>query len=123
MGIEGSQNISSAYKESAYHDGYYQGFVLTAKHNREHSNYDDLVLNTFVFGLGAVRMLPFAPLPVITMHRTQVPERAWWGLAFLVICGSVIAYAIYAFALNELAASKVAAFSYLQPIIVAFPWV
>ncbi len=40
-------------------------------------------------------------------------------MLFLVICGSVIAYVIYAFALNELAASKVAAFSYLQPIIVA----
>jgi drug/metabolite transporter (DMT)-like permease len=41
------------------------------------------------------------------------------GALFLVVCGSVIAYVIYAFALSELVASKVAAFSYLQPIIAA----
>ncbi len=35
----------------------------------------------------------------------------------MVILGSVISYLIYAFALTELAASRVAAFSYLQPVI------
>ncbi|MDQ2947491.1 MAG: DMT family transporter [Acidobacteriota bacterium] len=93
--------------------------IYTILEKRIAGSYDDLVLNTFVFWLGAVLMLPFAALPVITMHWTHVPSAAWWGLALLVICGSVIAYPIYAFALNELAASKVAAFSYLQPIIVA----
>jgi len=35
----------------------------------------------------------------------------------MILFGSVVPYLIYAFALTELAASRVAAFSYLQPVI------
>jgi drug/metabolite transporter (DMT)-like permease len=38
----------------------------------------------------------------------------------MAVSGSVIAYALYAFALRGLTASKVGAFAYLQPILVAF---
>lgn len=93
--------------------------IYTILEKKIAGRYDDLVLNAFVFGLGALLMLPFAASSVIEMHWTHVPLRAWWGLSFLIVCGSVIAYVIYAFALSELAASKVADFSYLQPIIVA----
>ena len=35
----------------------------------------------------------------------------------MILFGSVVPYLIYAFALTELAASRVSAFSYLQPVI------
>ncbi len=37
----------------------------------------------------------------------------------MVVFGSVIAYVIYAFALEKLSASNVAAFAYLQPLMAA----
>jgi drug/metabolite transporter (DMT)-like permease len=80
--------------------------------------YDDLTLNAFVFGLGALLMLPFSAESVFTVSWSAVPARAWWGLGFMAVGGSVIAYALYAFALRGLTASKVGAFAYLQPLLV-----
>ncbi|HEX7362429.1 MAG TPA: DMT family transporter, partial [Bryobacteraceae bacterium] len=48
-----------------------------------------------------------------------IPVYAWWGLAYMVLFGSFVAYLIYAFALEQLSASKVAAFAYLQPLMAA----
>ena len=79
--------------------------------------YDALTLNTLIFGMGAVMMAPFAGRALLNVRWTLVPSMAWWGLAFMVFFGSVAAYLIYAFALTELTAARVAAFAYLQPVI------
>jgi drug/metabolite transporter (DMT)-like permease len=81
--------------------------------------YDGLSLNTIIFAMGAVLMLPVTGRDVFTTHWTALPPEAWWGIAFLVTLGSVVAYSIYAFALTELSATRVAAFNYLQPVIAA----
>ncbi|MGH9328586.1 MAG: DMT family transporter [Terriglobia bacterium] len=81
--------------------------------------YDTLTLNTLVFGVGAVLLIPFCARPVSEVNWRRVPPHAWWGLAFMVLFASLIAYLIYGFALQELSASFVAAFSYLQPIMAA----
>jgi drug/metabolite transporter (DMT)-like permease len=83
------------------------------------NRYDALTLNTVLFILGAVLMLPASIREVFAVRWTALPSEAWWGIAFLVICGSVLAYLIYAFALTELTATRVAAFAYLQPVIAA----
>jgi drug/metabolite transporter (DMT)-like permease len=79
--------------------------------------YDALTLNMLIFGMGAVMMMPFAGPAILRIHWTLVPAMAWWGLAFMIFFGSVAAYLIYAFALTELTAARVAAFAYLQPVI------
>lgn len=81
--------------------------------------YDTLTLNALVFGLGAILLVPFCARPVARVDWRHVPAQAWWGLVFMVLFGSLIAYLIYGFALQELSASYVAAFSYLQPIMAA----
>jgi drug/metabolite transporter (DMT)-like permease len=81
--------------------------------------YDVLTLNTLVFGMGAAFMLPFSAGAIGGVGWSALPAEAWWGIAFMVILGSVVAYLIYAFALTELTASRVAAFAYLQPVIAA----
>lgn len=81
--------------------------------------YDALTLNTIFFILGGVLMLPFGVPAMARVSWGSVPPQAWWGIAFLVVCGSVLAYTIYAFALTELTATRVAAFAYLQPLIAA----
>lgn len=79
--------------------------------------YDALTLNTLVFAMGALMMVPFSLRSILEVRWGATPAVAWGGLAFMVFFGSVTAYSIYAFALTELTAAHVAAFAYLQPAI------
>jgi drug/metabolite transporter (DMT)-like permease len=79
--------------------------------------YDALTLNTLAFGLGALLMIPFGTWSVLSVPWAAIPPRAWWGLGFMVVFGSVLPYLLFAFAMTELTASRVAAFSYVQPVI------
>ena len=81
--------------------------------------YDDLTMNAAIFVLGALLMLPLGTGATLAISWRGIPARAWLGLAFMAICGSVIGYVIYGFALRHLPASRVAAFTYLQPVITA----
>jgi drug/metabolite transporter (DMT)-like permease len=77
--------------------------------------YDALTLNTLIFGLGALMMLPYGARPVLATHWSAVSSQEAWALGYMVVFGSVVPYTIYVFAMTDLAASRVAAFSYLQP--------
>ena len=79
--------------------------------------YDALTLNTLVFGLGALLLAPAGGPALLGVRWSALSAQAWWSLAYMILFGSVVPYLIYAFALTELAASRVAAFSYLQPVI------
>jgi drug/metabolite transporter (DMT)-like permease len=81
--------------------------------------YDALTLNALVFVLGSILLIPFCITSVVETRWDQIPSHAWWGLAYMVIFGSFVAYLIYAFALEKLSASNVAAFAYLQPLMAA----
>jgi drug/metabolite transporter (DMT)-like permease len=83
------------------------------------NRYDALTLNTLTFALGSLLMIPFAARSVLNMRWANLTLGAWGGLAFMVVLGTVVAYLIYAFALTELSASRVAAFAYLQPVVAA----
>ncbi len=83
------------------------------------NQYDTLTLNTVTFALGCLLMIPFAARSVMHIRWAKVTLGAWGGLAFMIVLGTVVAYLFYAFALTELAASRVAAFNYLQPVVAA----
>jgi drug/metabolite transporter (DMT)-like permease len=83
------------------------------------NRYDALTLNTLTFAIGSLLMIPFAARSVLNIRWAGVPLAAWGGLAFMVILGTVVSYLVYAFALTELSASRVAAFAYLQPVVAA----
>ncbi|MGH9616604.1 MAG: DMT family transporter [Acidobacteriaceae bacterium] len=63
--------------------------------------FDPLLLNAVVFGLGTMLLIPFCAVSVAGIRWNQIPPQAWWGFAYMVIFGSVIAYLIYAFALEK----------------------
>ena len=79
--------------------------------------FDGLTLNTLTFGVGAIMMLPFCLHAVMTTQWTAIPWEAWSGLGFIIVFGSVVSYLLFAYVLTELAASRAAAFNYLQPVI------
>ena len=71
--------------------------------------YDALTLNTLVFGLGALLVVPAGAPAVLGVRWSSLPSPVWWSLAYMILFGSVVPYLIYAFALTELAASRVSA--------------
>jgi drug/metabolite transporter (DMT)-like permease len=81
--------------------------------------YDTLTLNTLTFGLGALLMLPFGVPAMSGIRWATLSTSAWSGLAYMIVFGSVVPYLIFAFALTELTASRVSAFTYLTPLITA----
>ncbi len=81
------------------------------------ARYDAFTLNAVIFGLGALLMLPVGAPALYKVAWTSLHSTAWWGLAYMVILGTVVPYLLFAWALTELAASRVAAFGYLQPAI------
>ena len=79
--------------------------------------YDTLTLNTLVFGMGALFMLPIGAPAVHRTNWAALQWDQWWGLGFMVLLGSVLPYLLFAYALTALSAARVAAFNYLQPVI------
>lgn len=81
--------------------------------------FDTLTLNAVVFGIGAILLIPFCARSVGEVPWRSISLDSWLGLAVMILFGSFISYLIYGFALHELAASTVASFSYLQPLMAA----
>lgn len=78
--------------------------------------YDVVTLNTLVFGLGALMMIPFGARAVLKVNWSQIPVRAVLGLGFMTFFSAVIGYLLFAYALKGLTASRVAAFNYIEPV-------
>jgi len=91
--------------------------VYTVLLKKDAHRYDALTLNALTYALGAILLIPVCGRPFVEMRWRAVTGMGWFGAFYMVVLGSVISYLIYAFALTELAASRVAAFSYLQPVI------
>lgn len=90
-------------------------FTIVVK--RLGDRYNPLTLNTVAFALGSVLMIPFGLRSIFHVNWKLVTFSVWWGLAFMAVFGSVVAYLAFSVALSELTASRVAAFGYLQPMI------
>lgn len=78
--------------------------------------YDVVTLNTLVFGLGALMMIPFGAHAVLHVNWSHIPVRAVLGLGFMTFFSAVIGYLLFAYALKGLTASRVAAFNYIEPV-------
>ncbi|MEJ2010423.1 MAG: DMT family transporter, partial [Acidobacteriota bacterium] len=79
--------------------------------------FDIVTLNTAIFGLGAVMMIPFGVNAVWHVQWSQIPMRSFLGLGFMTFFSCVIGYLLFGYALKGLTASRVAAFNYLEPVI------
>ncbi len=69
------------------------------------NRYDALTLNTVIFALGTLFMVPASAGAVARVRWMSLPAQAWWAMGFTVIFGTVLAYLIYAFALTDLTAA------------------
>jgi len=79
--------------------------------------FESLEMNTFNYLTGAVLILPLAARQALMLDWRAVPWQGWAGLLFMAAFASVAAYLVYFWALKHVAASRIAAFSYLLPVI------
>ena len=87
--------------------------VLTLEHGAGTRN------PTFLGDLltGMVVVAPLAGWELFEVNWAAVTWRGWLGVAYMAAMASVAAYMIFYYALSKISASRVIAFSYLQPVL------
>jgi drug/metabolite transporter (DMT)-like permease len=88
--------------------------VLSKKVSLRHSS---ITVNTFAYAGGALAMAPVVIWQGHSFSYRLVSLVGWSSLVYMALFPSVICYLIYYYALGHISASRVAAFSYLQPVI------
>jgi len=95
--------------------------VYTVLGKKVAAEYDSVSMNTFNCLVGAIVLLPLTVHEAIGFSRSggwgQVAWEGWAALGFMAGFASVVAYLIYYWALRYLLATRLAAFSYVQPVL------
>ncbi|MGH9862799.1 MAG: DMT family transporter [Candidatus Acidiferrales bacterium] len=82
------------------------------------TRYDVLTLTTFSYLAGAVVIIPLAGWSMFDVDWHAIGWWGWFGVFYMAAVASVAAYMIFYYALTKITASRVIAFSYLQPVLV-----
>jgi drug/metabolite transporter (DMT)-like permease len=76
-----------------------------------------VTVNTFGYVAGALVLAPITLWNCAGFSFGQISPAGWAALAYMALFPSVVCYLIYYYALSHIAASRVAAFSYLVPLL------
>jgi drug/metabolite transporter (DMT)-like permease len=74
-------------------------------------------INTYAYAGGALLLSPVLFWQARGFNFGAVRSGAWVGLLYMAVFSSIVAHVIYYWALSHLPASRVASFSYLQPLV------
>lgn len=91
--------------------------LYTVRGKRVAAQYDSLAMNLYNYLAGAIAILPLAVWRGTKLDWAAVSWKGWLGLAYMSVFASVVAYLIYYWALRHLSASRLAASSYLMPVL------
>ena len=80
------------------------------------ARYSTITMNTYAYMGGALALLPLTLWEAARQPLGQIGAGAWLAAIYMALFPSVIAYLIYYHALAHMTASRVSAFSYLQPV-------
>ncbi len=78
--------------------------------------YSSIEMNFFNYLVAAVLILPIAVRQGLVLDWNAISWRGWTALLYAALCASVLAYLLYFWALRHVTASRIAAFSYLLPV-------
>lgn len=93
----------------------YSIYAVLAK--RVVDRYDTVTMNFFNFLIAAIVALPLASYEWVHADWTSVGWAGWAGLAYMAILSSVVGYMIYYWALRHMDASRLAATTYIEPLL------
>ncbi|MBI2689297.1 MAG: DMT family transporter [Acidobacteria bacterium] len=69
------------------------------------------------YAAGGLILLPMTLYFASRFDFSHVSAGAWWAFAYMTVVSSVLCYIGWAYALKRLSASRLSAFSYLQPLV------
>jgi drug/metabolite transporter (DMT)-like permease len=81
------------------------------------ANYDSFTMNTFNLLASSIMLSPLAIHQAIHLDWRAVGWVGWISVLYMAGIGSVAAYLIYYWALRQMAASRIAAVGYAQPVL------
>lgn len=91
--------------------------IFTVLGKPQAKRYGTTTVNTFAYTGGALLMAPVTLWQLARFDFRAVPFSAWTAVFYMALVPSVICYLIYYYALAHMEASRLAAFSYLQPLL------
>jgi drug/metabolite transporter (DMT)-like permease len=91
--------------------------IFTVRGKQEASRYGGVLVNTFAYAGSGLVMLPIVFGYSRGFDFTVISWVGWVSLAYMAVFASVVCYLIYYYALSHVPASRVSAFSYLQPLL------
>lgn len=91
--------------------------IFTVLAKPQTKRYGGITVNTFAYAGGGLLMAPVTLWQAAGFNFRAVPLSAWAAVFYMAFLPSVICYLIYYYALARMEASRLAAFSYLQPVL------
>jgi Predicted permease, DMT superfamily len=91
--------------------------IFTVMGKRVSLQFDNITLNTFAYVGGGLTLLPITIWQSSLFPLASITLTAWASVLYMALFASVICYLIYYYALRWVPASRVSAFSYLQPLL------
>lgn len=83
------------------------------------ANYDAIQGTALMMMLGALMFFPIGIAPTLSFEWSSVSASAWFGVVWVTLLGSVVAYGLISFALSKLTPSQISVFMNAQPAIAA----
>jgi len=90
--------------------------AYTVKSKQLANRYDTLTINSIAYVGGALALAPTTLWLSFGFNFTRASALGWASLAYMSAFAGVLSYLIYNYALQYIPASRVSAFSYLQPL-------
>ncbi len=90
--------------------------VFSKEVTRRHNS---LTVNALGYVAGALAGAPLLAQQSLGFEYGSVGAGGWLALAYMTLLASILCYLIFYYALDHMPASRLAAFSYLQPVIAA----
>ena len=90
------------------------GTVFTKREAREFNPYFSIGLQMFMAG---VVLLAISYVTGTAMPLQEIPWQSWTAIGYLVVFGSVIAFAAYLYSLQRLSVELMSIYAYINPIV------
>ena len=91
--------------------------LFTVMGKRVVENFSSITINTFAYVGGGLFLLPLTLWQSVGFPFRQLSWATWASVLYMAAFPSVLCYLIYYYALAHIPASRVSAFSYLQPLL------
>jgi drug/metabolite transporter (DMT)-like permease len=91
--------------------------LFTVVGKRASKRHDSVTVNTFAYLGGAIALLPLSYYSGHGFSFGALSASAWLAVIYMAAFPSVLCYLIYYYALRYIPASRISAFSYVQPLL------